>query len=409
MKKLISKLRKLEDYGSNILAFGVLIFVQQFLMFPYIAKIATAEEFAFVIIFFSINAIVSTVIGQDLGTTRIVNNTNQQVNVNNYKNFFYLLLCLLNGFGIAVVFFIDLKSAIFFTCLLITNLSTLRVFLISEFRMRCEFENILLTNFLYAIGAIIGITAMHWYDFFLLPLISSEVVSVIYLLRKNGSFFSKIAESKWMNKSSIIDYASLASISGISSTLMYFDRLLLLPILGPHAVAVYFVASSMSKSLLLIVNPISNVMLSKLAISNNNNRLNKRKTILIILVILISSSIVSYMIASVAIKLLYPQFYIDSVKLLVPISIATGFCVCSSLIKPIILIQKGPVRILYIQIAQAMLLIALTLTFLKELKLYGFAWFLLLTNMFELTAIIYSFSQIKLKKNIEFNTLKSKA
>ena len=87
-----------------------------------------------------------------------------------------------------------------------------------------------------------------------------------YFSLKRSSFQSE-------NKNILKDYLNFSFINIVINILNYLDRFILLPIIGPVLVNVYFIASTASKMIGLVTTPINNVILSYLTVDNGNKNL----------------------------------------------------------------------------------------------------------------------------------------
>ena len=71
------------------------------------------------------------------------------------------------------------------------------------------------------------------------------------------------------------DFINFTLINVIINILNYLDRFILLPIIGPMLVNVYFIASTASKMIGLVTTPMNNVILSYLSVKDSQDNLKR--------------------------------------------------------------------------------------------------------------------------------------
>lgn len=82
----------IKDVSFNVLAFGLYIAIQQIFIMPYLSKNSSEIEFSNIILFITIFNIVSVVLGDELGNTRIIrNNLYSEKRIHGDFDYIYLL------------------------------------------------------------------------------------------------------------------------------------------------------------------------------------------------------------------------------------------------------------------------------------------------------------------------------
>lgn len=377
--KLRSWFLHLKDFGLNTIAFGIYIMVQQLVIMPMLSKTSNVSTFSKIIFFISIFNIVSSVIGDELGNTRLV-----RANAYKDKNFFgdfnvILLILIINCLVICVFLNVFIKinwlDLIFY--LLITALGIIRYFSMSYYKLKQHFTNILVVNVFYCLGSLAGVYAASKVGFYIAPFLLGEVFSCIYvaimLLKDEDQKLTFRTTPELYNSMKV--YGQLGTVSIISNFMAYMDRIIIYLMLGPTAMAVYYSASAMSKMICLVINPISVVILAKLTSVSDTKKF-KIISILIklliplFLIFLIGSVILSYL----GVRMLYPDYFDDATNLLLPIGIATSLSLISLLMKPVIMRFSNIKELLFVQILYAIIFCSSMYFFSKWWGIVGYAW-----------------------------------
>lgn len=386
-----------KDFGLNTIAFGIYITMQQLIIMPMLSK-ESDVLFSKIIFFISIFNIITSVIGDELGNTRLVRASTYKDK--NFHGDFHVIILGLIGICLAICvslnFFVKINWVELLFYILITVLGILRYFSMSYYKMKQRFTEILIVNSLYCLGSTAGIYVGLKEGLLIAPFILGEILSCVYvvlaILRdKDQKITFKITPEL---PNSIRVYGQLGIVSIISNFMAYLDRIIIYLMLGPTAMAVYYSASTMSKMICLVVNPISVVILAKLTGVSDTGKFKIVSAVikLIIpsfLIFLVGSVILSYF----GVKLLYPNYFDDAVDLLLPIGIATSLSLISFLLKPVIMRFSSIKELLIVQILYAVIFCICMYFFSTWWGIMGYAWASCFAQLFQ----SLSFSLIVLK------------
>ena len=211
----------------------------------------------------------------------------------------------------------------------------------------------------------------------------------MFYIFKNSDIARESYRRTYRFKGIIHDYGILALSSLSGNLLMYLDRLLLYPLLGASAVAVYTVAAFCGKTMGIVSTPIAGVLLSYYA--QENFRMTRKRFWMIngligalaILAVAIITPIAPYII-----KILYSNLYDETVKIMYLANIAAILGVVSNFIQPAILRFAPPKWQVIKEILYAVLYLGGGLYFLSVQGLVGFCIANIIANSFKIILLL---------------------
>ena len=391
MKNILNK--NIRDFSVYTFAFGLYIFSQQVLIMPIISRNTNEKIFSEIILFITFFNIFCIVIGDELSNTRIARNK-----VYNKKyadgDFFYLLffltICLIFLVIIANIFINISWLKIFIFCLII-SLGVSRYFLMSFYKIDQKFKSILKANIFYLFGSICGLFLFFNYQLLYAPFLVAEILSILFIcldlfyLNKHSITFERTREFENTKKM----FSNLSITAIIINLISYMDRVMILPILGASSMAIYFSASSTSKILALIANPLSSFLLSKMGTNDNLDKKNilrfAIKYFLPMIIVFFSASLI---LCFIAINFLYPQYYFPAINLIYPISLAVSLSLVNILFKPFLILTVKSKLVLYSNIFYAVTFMLSIYPMVYFGGLYGFACSVALGRLIQLLCYI---------------------
>ena len=391
MKNILNK--NIRDFSVYTFAFGLYIFSQQVLIMPIISRNTNEKIFSEIILFITFFNIFCIVIGDELSNTRIARN---KVYDKKYADgdFFYLLffltICLIFLVIIANIFINISWLKIFIFCLII-SLGVSRYFLMSFYKIDQKFKSILKANIFYLFGSICGLFLFFNYQLLYAPFLVAEILSILFIcldlfyLNKHSITFERTREFENTKKM----FSNLSITAIIINLISYMDRVMILPILGASSMAIYFSASSTSKILALIANPLSSFLLSKMGTNDNLDKKNilrfAIKYFLPMIIVFFSASLI---LCFIAINFLYPQYYFPAINLIYPISLAVSLSLVNILFKPFLILTVKSKLVLYSNIFYAVTFMLSIYPMVYFGGLYGFACSVALGRLIQLLCYI---------------------
>lgn len=268
MKDIMSNILRIgKDFILNIGASILMVLATQLIVYPAIAIKLNTDMYGLFLTLMGIAAMLAGAIGNSLNNVRIIMNNNY--NYSKQEGDFSILL-LFGIFIIVIVFILflnvfteNLTSSLMY--LLLVVIMTIRAYYSVAFRIKINYKYVFVMNFILSI-AYICITGWYYYfgiDYkkWILIFLIAEVTATIYVFAKSN-LWKETFQITSLFPVTLKKYLNLIYLTIISSLLLYFDRNLLYPLLGGKAVAVYFTASLVGKTIGIFVGPISNVLLS---------------------------------------------------------------------------------------------------------------------------------------------------
>lgn len=337
---MLEKLKKIKnlirDLFFNTLGFGIYIATQQILLMPIMAKIFPEEEFAKIVLYISVFAIVTNVLGSELGIVKQVKRDEIREK-SDYNRILLQLFPFIILVSIVTLYILKFNVIEIIMLTISILLGNTRLYSAAHFRANKDFKKIVIQNVLYLIGTVLGLFITYKLKMIAIPMLLAEVICLIFDILNMDIIKTGVSKTQ-SNKEIWKTFAGFGFISFLINMTTYFDKIIIYPILGDNAVNVYYATSSMSKILSLITNPLHGVILSWL--KGNDEEFKKKVTTVTLkanIPMLIITFLLSIPLTYIAVMILYPQYLEDSRKLIIPICIGVAFSTASSIVKAILM------------------------------------------------------------------------
>lgn len=337
---MLEKLKKIKnlirDLFFNTLGFGIYIATQQILLMPIMAKIFPEEEFAKIVLYISVFAIVTNVLGSELGIVKQVKRDEIREK-SDYNRILLQLFPFIILVSIVTLYILKFNVIEIIMLTISILLGNTRLYSAAHFRANKDFKKIVIQNVLYLIGTVLGLFITYKLKMIAIPMLLAEVICLIFDILNTDIIKTGVSKTQ-SNKEIWKTFAGFGFISFLINMTTYFDKIIIYPILGDNAVNVYYATSSMSKILSLITNPLHGVILSWL--KGNDEEFKKKVTTVTLkanIPMLIITFLLSIPLTYIAVMILYPQYLEDSRKLIIPICIGVAFSTAASIVKAILM------------------------------------------------------------------------
>ena len=337
---MLEKLKKIKnlirDLFFNTLGFGIYIATQQILLMPIMAKIFPEEEFAKIVLYISVFAIVTNVLGSELGIVKQVKRDEIREK-SDYNRILLQLFPFIILVSIVTLYILKFNVIEIIMLTISILLGNTRLYSAAHFRANKDFKKIVIQNVLYLIGTVLGLFITYKLKMIAIPMLLAEVICLIFDILNTDIIKTGVSKTQ-SNKEIWKTFAGFGFISFLINMTTYFDKIIIYPILGDNAVNVYYATSSMSKILSLITNPLYGVILSWL--KGNDDEFKRKVTTVTLkanIPMLIITFLLSIPLTYIAVMILYPQYLEDSRKLIIPICIVVAFSTASSIVKAILM------------------------------------------------------------------------
>lgn len=329
------------DMGLNICATAAPIAILQLLVYPYIARKIDTDAYGLMITMYSVWSVVSNSLGNVLNNIRLLRNKDYE-EANNCGDFNVLLFkwTALNiiVIGIATLLYgrnqITIIDVVF--SILIATFMLLKAYVEVGFRIQLNYINILINGILQCVGFGIGLLVFVftgiWQFVFLCGfmfsfLFAAVKTSLLRESRQKTGFYEDIKKD-----------SNLLAVATFSGSLMsYADKMVLYPLMGGHAVSVYYTATILGKIVSMVSGPITSVILSYISRWDKSKRNVFSRIVGIGAIFALIGYILTMLISRPVIGILFPQ-WIDEVMLYLPITtIAIVIQTLNSFLNPFVL------------------------------------------------------------------------
>lgn len=354
MKFLKNYKSYISDMVLNIIGFAIYIFAQQILLLPILAKMVNDDIYSGIVLYISILNVVCNITGGELGNVRLVENNNylKKNVIGDFSRILVVISVIITVILFPIFIFLMKYSIIGTVFFILTILmANVRLYSTCYYRLEGKFDKVIWQNVCYLIGIIISLLLFRILNNIYLLLFIPESISVIYALKNSDILKMKLVKTVQM-VSTLKKFFKLGIVSMLNNFMGYFDKFLIYPMFGATAVAVYYAVNSMSKIVGLIVNPISNVILSWVSGSKGQNRKIQiiKMTMILNIPIILGVAIITIPLTYIALKILYNQYLSDALVLIIPISISTAFGTSATLIKSVLLKYSNTNRLIVIYV-----------------------------------------------------------
>lgn len=341
MSEIITgKKKAIFDVLLNITAAALPIAMLQLVVYPMAAKILGGDEYGLMLTIYSIWILVSNALGNVLNNIKLLK-------VQDYENLGdegdialfvrrWLALGSVIVFAIVWIYCGNFEPIHILLGTLVSIFIFLKAYLEVGFRIKLNFVAILINNALLSLGYFIGYFVFKATGIWELIFLFGYVLSSIFCVVKTGLLKEKPNKTV-LYPSVRKDSYSLLVASVITTLINYADKLVLYPLMGGTAVAIYYTATILGKITGMLTGPINSVFLSYIARWDES----RAGFFFKILGIGVGISVVGYgltmLLARPVIGLLFPQ-WLEEVMDIIPLTTITIMLgVLASLLQPFVL------------------------------------------------------------------------
>lgn len=265
IKKIKNSLRDgiLGDFIFKLMANTLSIAIRNILVLPILASIFSTKEYGELMTVIGVITTIAAGLGNSLLSTRLIMDGDyKRKNLQGDFNIFCIIVSVIGGLsclaihkifpGVSTIQLIIISAVLF--------LETFVGYHSGWFILRQEFRKLLVYTIIGGIGFVIGLIFSNITKLWAITYLISDGFSIAFLL-----YFSPLPKENYSLTvecpKMLKKYFILIITTVISNALAYLDRLLLYPIIGSEAVAIYTTASVFGKAFNLIALPVSSIML----------------------------------------------------------------------------------------------------------------------------------------------------
>lgn len=383
------------ELATNSLGFSIFIFSQQIVAFPLIARKETAN-FGDILTIFAIINIVSSFLGNALGQLKLVQKQKYaELNINgDYRIIlsYFIVFSFLFGIFITKLFFDVSSISKLFMIGLLYGFCTLRTYTTYDFRFQNKIKEILYYNIVYTVVLIV-LSIVYYYSnigfSWIYIFLIAELCSFLYYSPKL-IIFKESKSKSFLFKETLKKTFLFAFNGGMSYIINSSDRLLLKPLVGSNGVAIYYSASFVSKIGSLVLNPLNGVILRKLSDEKSDaKKLIVKATSISSIIILMVYFIILLIISPPIMKLLYPFYYTEAIKIYALISFSSACIASIGIIKQILIRFYPPSTLSMIMTIYTIGFISLAILMTLKGGIAGFAISTIISNVSLYISILY--------------------
>ena len=377
------------DFAVNILASVIYTFARQIVVFPLLAARLPEDTYGTLLTVTGLVNVCTALVGNSLNNIRLVQNS--QYEERGIQGDFNLL-CALGCAGSVVfsavlwqMFAYDTVTALLLTAYLMV--SNLYQYACAFFRLELNFKRIFWCNVLvslaYTAAAFPFATESLWPMVFLI----GEGAGLLYVSLRTPFVHEPCRRTPLFGETAQKAVVFMLS-SLVGNLLLYADRMIIYPVLGPESVSYYSTASFFGKSAGIVMTPIAGVLLGYFA--QKSFRASRR---LFVLVNGISAACLGvfflgcWLLAPWFTRLLLPTLYEASAPYILLANLGAVVSIAGNMAQPMILKCCSTRWILAIQLVYGGTYLLLAMALLPAYGLTGFCWATILANGVRLLAL----------------------
>jgi len=268
-------------------------------------------------------------------------------------------------------------------------------YIFAEYRLKLQYNKILINNILMTAGYVVGWLLFTVVNKWQVVFIAAYTLPTVFDL-VNTSFWKEPAKKTPLFGETARNVATLTCSSALGSVPTYCDKFILYPALGGTSVSIYHSAAIVGKLLHLVSAPINSVLLSYLVKFKEIKLRKLWKVVPIAIICLAVMYAGCVLVGYPLVSFLYPEWS-DQSKILIPITVATSLLAfLNGLLNTVVLrFCKLSLQVVK-QIASLAIYMVLSLIGLHFWGLMGFAIAAACSGLAQmLILIVLVFTQIK--------------
>jgi O-antigen/teichoic acid export membrane protein len=389
------------DVILNMAASFIPIFLLQFIILPQVALNINADLYGQLLSIMAFVYLSASSFGSVLNNSKLIHYKKyNELKIEGDFNII-LLVFLFSNIIITIMGLIyygesmDHLSSI--SLILISTIFLFNTYASVEFRIQLKYLDIFVNSILLFLGYLIGFGLFLYTGNWSLIYLIGFGLNLIYIIMRTNIIHEKLVKTS-LFKVTAKEIILLLGSGILVSLGAYADKLIIFPLLGGSAVAIYFVATLLGKTISLAINPVTSVLLSYLA---HMNKFNGNQFRLLYITAFVVGFICYWCIILVSqpvLTLIYPQ-YVEAAMQYVPITTASIIVILIiSIINPVLLIFSSAKWQVVINSFYMLVYFTLSISLLIYYGLMGLCIGILIANIIKLivTIALYSYNNKKL-------------
>lgn len=312
----ITKLKIMKDLSLNIIGSFIMTGITQIIIYPFLSNRLGEIAFGSLLTLMGLSNAIGVIFGSALNNIRLLKQHKYE-KINNNGDFKILILIsqvlIITSIITASIIFKDQITIIESVALILVTIFTMyRGYMNVYYRVDLNYTYIVLHMTITAVGYIVGTLVFRFIRVWPVVFLCGEIFAFIFAFLTTNFKDESIKKTVLYNETKK-DFTQLVFSNTMANLLLYLDRLIINPILGAVNVSIYFVASIVGKTLGIVLQPLSSIVLTYIS---KVEKINKRKLFTIIVSVIILFGGISYMlsipITPIIIKLLYRDSYLQA-------------------------------------------------------------------------------------------------
>lgn len=391
------KRKILIDVLLNIIANILPMIALQFFILPQVALKTDPNTYGLLLTLMAFIYLSSSSFGSVLNNSRLIHHKSyEDLNLHgDYSIFLLIFICLNTLIMIVGLLFYGktLDVLMNISLVLISDILLINTYASVEFRIKLNFFNILMSSFVLFIGYILGFMLFLFTGYWNLIYLFGFGFNFVYILIKTSIIQEKLLKTPLYNKT-FSEVIFLLGAGILISLGAYADKLIIFPLLGGAAVAIYYTATILGKTIALAIGPITGVLLSYLAHMKKFSRNNFELLLLVSLIFGTISYFGIVLISEPLLTLIYPQYVAQTIQYIPVTTLSIIITIICSLINPILLKFSSAKWQLLINGVYMLVYISLSMLLLNKYGLTGFCIGILIANIIKLLIMIFTYYYI---------------
>lgn len=396
-----------KDSMLNIVSAALPILFLQLIVFPFIGKSTSVEGYGLFIAFVSLFTLVSFPLGNVLNNVRLL--MEEDYRENEIKGDFNPILIGMSFLSLIMIWFASLfidqnidNIDITLLCM-ITILSVWKEYLIVSFRLVLNYRRILFNNVLICMGFFVGLISYKIVGYWQLVYLMGLSFSLMYIMK-----FSKLHKEPikftFLYKRTASKSFQLYLASLLKNTLNYADKLVLLPLIGPTGVAIYYTSTIIGKIIIMMVNPINSVILSYLVKIDKVSLMKFLKAFSLAIVVACVGYSFTILFSPLFLIYFYSSWAKESLELIYITTATVCIDMLATILHPFNLRFNKSSWQIYMNLSHVIVYILSASYFYLNEGLIGFCFGILVASLYKLVLQlgVFLYGTIKLSKNSKF-------
>lgn len=394
--KYIIKHKFIKDVFWNFLSSIIPLIALQLIFLPLIARKVNPDANGLILTIISLITMISTSLGNVLNNIRLLFDIDyKEKQQEGDFNLLVIIACAINAviilwgswyyygaFNIVNISFV----------VLISILELVKEYFVVTFAIAINFKKDFISNIFLVIGYGIGTVLFCLFGYWQFIYLFGILFKLIFILANTKLYKEKLHKTvlfkKTVNKSVVL----LISVF-LGKAMQYIDKLILFPLIGGAAVAVYYVATLIGKLVSMAITPINAVMLSYLT------KMKKFKQSVFLTMLFASALvgavgyIICIFISRPVFNIIYPQYANDAMKYIYITTFTAVVVAISTFISPVILKFCNMNWQIVINLLSFIIYIISTILLFNGFGLTGFCWGTLIAGLTKLLLMIVIYLQ----------------